>query len=283
MVDKITFMETLHSVQDIMKASASPMTKEEIQGYFKDMDLSKEQQEMIYQFLQMPQEKSMGNVHEWEGEETADTKKKSGAGSSSRVNSSSQTKGKPAQKPQNPHFQMYLKEISAIPALTGEQQNLLYQRLLAGEEAAMGEISHQWLKKVIKIAREYVTPRVFLEDLVQEGNISLLLGLGQISGKAAEYGMDEAESLEHAQQNRLERRLEEFVREGMEQYRQQLEGEADSENTILAKVSLLHEARKALAEENGTDPTVRELCEYTRLSPQEIADILDLHEKARQS
>ena len=40
MVDKITFMETLHSVQDIMRANASPMTKEEIQIYFKDMDLS---------------------------------------------------------------------------------------------------------------------------------------------------------------------------------------------------------------------------------------------------
>lgn len=277
MVDKITFMETLHSVQDIVKASPSPMTKEEIQVYFKDMDLSEEQQEMIYQFLQMPQEESAENVEGQEEEAAVNTKKQA------RAKSSSSAKEKPENKPQNPHFQMYLKEISAIPALTGEQQNLLYQRLLAGEEAAMGEISHQWLKKVIKIAREYVTPRVFLEDLVQEGNISLLLGLGQISGKAAEYGMDEAESLEHAQQNRLERRLEEFVREGMEQYRQQLEGEADSENTILAKVSLLHEARKALAEENGTDPTVRELCEYTRLSPQEIADILDLHEKARQS
>ncbi len=276
MVDKITFMDTLHSVQDIMKASPSPMAKEEIEVYFKDMDLSKEQQEMIYQFLQLPQEEPIGNVEEQEGGEAADAKKQSRAKSPSRANAKS------AEKPQNPYFQMYLKEISAIPALTGEHQNLLYHRLLAGEEAVTEEISHQWLKKVIKIAREYVTPRVFLEDLVQEGNISLLVGLGQLSGKAAEYGMDEAGSLGSAQQKRVEKCLEEFIREGMEQYRRELEGEADSENTILAKVSLLHEARKALAEENGTDPTVEELCEYTRIPPQEIADILDLHEKARQ-
>lgn len=276
MVDKITFMETLHSVQDIMKASPSPMTKEEIQVYFKDMDLSKEQQEMIYQFLQLPQEEPIGNVEEQESGETVEAKKQSGARSSSR------TKAKSAEKPQNPHFQMYLKEISAIPTLTGEQQNQLYHRLLAGEEAATEEISHQWLKKVIKIAGEYVTPRVYLEDLVQEGNVSLLLGLGQLSGNAAEYGVDEAKPLETAQLKRVEKCLEGFIREGMEQYRQGLEGEADSENTILAKVSLLHEARKALAEENGTDPTVEELCEYTRIPPQEIADILDLHEKARQ-
>ncbi len=116
---------------------------------------------------------------------------------------------------------------------------------------------------------------------MQEGNIALLLGLGQLLGKASEYGVDNAKVLEDAQQKRLEKRLESLVREGMDNYRQELEGEADSENTILAKVSLIHEARKALAEENGTDPTVQELCEYTRIPPEEIVDILDLHEKAR--
>lgn len=245
MVDKIAFMETLHSVQEIAKASPVPMTKEEIRGYFQDMDLSEEQQEMIYQFLQTPQEKST------------------------------------TKKPQNPHFQMYLREISAVSKLTKEQQNTLYQRLLAGEEAVTEELSHQWLKKVIRIAEGYVTSRVFLEDLVQEGNIGLLMGLGQLLGKAAEYGIEDGGALSIAQQKRLEKQLEEFVREGMEQYRRELEGEADSENTILAKVSLIHEARKALAEENGTDPTIQELCDYTRISSEEIADILELHEKAR--
>lgn len=243
MVDKITFMETLHSVQEIVKASPEPMSKEEIRGYFQDMELSEEQQEMVYQFLLTPQKE----------------KKQS----------------------KNPHFQMYLREISAVPSRTKEQQNILYQRLLAGEESVMEEISHQWLKKIIRIAEEYATANVFLEDLVQEGNISLLLGLRQLPEKGSEYGLDSAEKLEAAQQKRLEKHLEELVREGMQQYRQELEGEADSENTILAKVSLVYEARKALAEENGTDPTIQELCAYTRIPPEEIADILTLHEKAR--
>lgn len=274
MVDKTTFMETLHSVQEIAKASPVPLTKEEIKSYFQDMDLSEEQQEMIYQFLLTPQEEALGNEDDKEQTDTrAEEKSHKGAQSKSAA--------KQAGKSQNPHFQMYLREISAIATLTEEQQKILYQRLLSGEETAIEEISHQWLKKVIKIAREFVTPRVFLEDLVQEGNIALLLGLGQLLGKASEYGADNAEVLDSAQQNRLEKHLEDFVREGMERYRQELEGEADSENTILAKVSLIHEARKALAEENGTDPTVQELCEYTRIPPEEIADILDLHEKAR--
>ena len=264
MVDKITFMETLHSVQEIVKASPKPLTKEEIGSYFQDMELSKEQQEMVYQFLLTPPK------------ETAQTEGKQGF----QAGSKSQEKAK--DKAKNPHFQMYLREIAAVPSLTEDQQNILYQRLLAGEESVTEEISGQWLKKIIHIAKEYATANVFLEDLVQEGNISLLLAMKQLTGKGAEYGLEGAGKLDTAQQKRLENHLEELIREGMQQYRQDLEGEANSENTILAKVSLVYEARKALAKENGTDPTVQELCAYTRIPPEEIADILALHEKARE-
>lgn len=51
MVDKALFMETLRSVQELAKASPEPMAREEIQGYFKDMELTEEQQELVYQFL----------------------------------------------------------------------------------------------------------------------------------------------------------------------------------------------------------------------------------------
>lgn len=58
MVDKITFMETLHSVQEIARTSANPMSREEIQSYFQGMELSEEQQEMIFQYLQTPQQET---------------------------------------------------------------------------------------------------------------------------------------------------------------------------------------------------------------------------------
>ena len=114
MVDKITFMETLHSVQEIAKASAVPLTKEEITSYFQDMDLSKEQQEMIYQFLQMPQEETNG---ETEQQGAGSTGKE---GKSSLRSRSSRSSGGSGKKTGNPHFQMYLREISAVPTLERE-------------------------------------------------------------------------------------------------------------------------------------------------------------------
>ena len=39
MLDQNTFTETIRAVQDIIRTSAEPMTREEILSYFKDMDL----------------------------------------------------------------------------------------------------------------------------------------------------------------------------------------------------------------------------------------------------
>ena len=111
------------------------------------------------------------------------------------------------------------------------------------------------------MAKHYTTAQVMIEDLVQEGNMGLLLGLRQFQEKAPEdIILDDKEGLKEQQKQQLEQSLEAFVIEGMEEYRRQQEGESSSANTILAKVSLLHEAKRVLAEENGTIPTLKELC-----------------------
>ncbi len=273
MVDKITFMETLRSVQEIAKTSAGPMSKEEVQSYFQDMELSEEQQDMIYQYLQTPQE----TVRE-ESAENEDKPKMQGQQVRKKGGKSKEKK----ETSYSAHFRMYLNEISAVPALDKDQERNLYQRLLAGDEAVIADLSGQWLKKVIRLAEKYTTAKALLEDLVQEGNMGLLLGLRQLLGKGSEYGLaeDGREILQENRKRELEQKLEEFVIEGLKSYRRELEGETDNENTILAKVSLVYEARKALAEENGTVPTLQELCEYTRIPEEEISDILALHEKA---
>ncbi|MEY8391997.1 sigma factor [Lachnospiraceae bacterium 45-W7] len=273
MVDKITFMETLRSVQEMAKTNPAPMSREEIQSYFQDMELSKEQQEMIYQYLQTPKEDggeaAAKNTSEAELREQGVKKK------------SSKCKEKKEASYSAP-FRMYLQEISAVPSLDDAQKGKLYERLLAGDEAVIADLSAQWLQKVIRLAEKYTTSKALLEDLVQEGNMSLLLGLQQLQREGAENRTADSvgKGLQEDKRRELEQRLERFIQEGLTRYRREREGEQDSENAILAKVSLVYEARKALASENGTDPTLQELCEYTRISEEEISDILALHERA---
>ena len=51
---------------------------------------------------------------------------------------------------------------------------------------------------------------------------------------------------------------------------------SDSENSILARVNLLLEATRVLAEENGRIATVEELSEFTRMDREEIEMYVEL-------
>lgn len=253
MVDRALFMEALRSVQEIAKASAGPMAREEIKEYFKDMELSPEQQEMVYQYIVNPiregcPAEGMGHTHAEDGAKKPAGGKKAG---------------------HSRHFQMYLKEVGSIKGLPEGRKLELYQKLLAGERAAVSEISTQWLKRVAEIAGEYVTNRVLVEDLAQEGNMGLLLGLETMLGKG-KYGDLESGC------SAIEQKLESFVREAMEQYQRETEGIDSRDNTFLAKVNLIHEAQKALAEDTGTIPALQELSEYTKIPVEEVRDIMAL-------
>lgn len=258
MLDKIAFMETLHSVQEIARTSLVPLSKEEIQTYFKDMELTKEQKEMVYQYLQKPREEPEAA----EQEENREAQETEALGKQEK-----QDLEEAAEKKVSAHFQMYLDEIREIPPLDQEAERELYQRLAQGEETAIHEISNQWLKPVTKMAGEYVTQGLLLDDLVQEGNIGLLLGLNQLLGSGREEGIQEL--------------LEQSVRESIEAYVEEETGEGIQENSVLGKVSLVHEAKEILAKEEGSEPSVKQLSVYTRIPEEEIMDILSLAKEVK--
>lgn len=73
--------------------------------------------------------------------------------------------------------------------------------------------------------------------------------------------------------------LEKQVNEGFEAYIREITGDTDQVQAVLGKAALLHEARKYLAKENSEDPSIRQLSEYTHISPEEIQDTLALQKE----
>ena len=56
MLDQSVFTETIHEVVEIIRTSATPLSKEEILGYFKEMELNEQQENMVLEFLLTPHE-----------------------------------------------------------------------------------------------------------------------------------------------------------------------------------------------------------------------------------
>lgn len=254
MLDQNTFMETLHLVQEIAKTATEPMDRETALSYFKDMELSAEQQEMVYQFLMLPEEETAvpdeEDVRDAEEAAASDTK---------------------TARHSTPHFQMYLDEVEGLKQLADSEEKELYRRLLSGDVAVIEDISHQWLKRVVAIAEEYKGRGVLLDDLVQEGNIGLLLGLNVLSkGQESDSGRKQVTVAD------VPELLRGAVRESMEQYFSEECGEDQENETIIGKVALVHQAQEYLTKEKGEKPSLRELSEYTKIPVEEIKDIFSL-------
>ena len=75
MLDQSVFTETIHEVAEIIRTSATPLSKEEILSYFKEMELNEQQENMVLEFLLTPHE-------EEEAEEETEENEGGRAGSS---------------------------------------------------------------------------------------------------------------------------------------------------------------------------------------------------------
>lgn len=258
MNNQANFMETLRSVAQIAKVSGGTIQREDIKTYFKDMNLTEEQEELVYQYLLNPPEEEEIPEEEPQQEETDEATEETTEETVSDKLSDSV------------FFQMYMEDLAELPVLSEEEETALYEKLLAGDLSVAAAISDQWLKKVIEQAKQYISRNVNMEDVIQEGNIGLLCGINSLAG--ASISASEVPDALRAS-----------IKESMEAYIDESMIEEDLEHTVVAKSNLVYEARKALAEELGHVPTTAELCNYTNMSAEEIEDILSLAEEKKET
>ena len=260
MVDQNTFTETIREVAEIIRTSAEPMSREEILGYFKDMELNTEQENMVLEFLLTPHD-------EPEEEETEYPEVDAAAEAEEAEDEKSEKKDDPEDiLPDSPMFQMYLEELKDLPEYSGEEQIAMYQALLAGDESMVRKISDGWMKNVLTMAKKLALSSEGFEDVVQEGNMALFLKLSDLCGSKEKCD--------------VEAELEQAIEEAMKASIREMAGEDDSENAILGKVSLVNEAKNYLAKEKGSEPSMQEVGDYTKMSQEELTDIYELIKKA---
>lgn len=252
MIDQNSFMETLDSVKEIMRVAETPMSEQEILNYFADMELSEEHKQMVLTYLQEAHNTDPVESENISSRKTAEKKSVKTKSEDSKV------------------FQLYLEEVSALPVYSPEEEAAMYKRLLEGEDEVIPAISNLWLARVLEMAKKYREPKLRIEDLVQEGNMALLLKLQDLCG-----------SRENAD---VRKQLEQEVETGIVAYAAESRGEWEMENAIVGKMSLVHEARKLLAEELGHAPSLEELADYTKIPVKELSELEDfIRENGRES
>ena len=164
MLDRNAFMETLRSVAEIRRASLEPLSREEILNYFSGMELTEEQIELIYEYMKLsPQEQTAEPQPEEEEPENVQPPV-------------------PGEEEEQSYFQMYLDDLSKIEEMSAEEMEEAYEKLLAGDGSVIGRIAESWLPVIAQLAVPYAERGVNLEDVIQEGNMGLLIKLSELQG-----------------------------------------------------------------------------------------------------
>jgi RNA polymerase primary sigma factor len=276
MLDQSVFTETIHEVAEIIRTSATPLSKEEILGYFKEMELNEQQENMVLEFLLTPHEEEDAEeeeAEETEAEEAQETAEwQDTTDASVFMQSDSDKKEAETKKadclPESKMFQMYLEEISSLPVYSETKIEEMYQKLLAGDESVIHTISDSWMIKVLELAKKLAVSSEGFEDVIQEGNMALFLKLTELCGSQ--------------EKTDVEAELQNAVEEAMKSSILAEEGEDEDEKAMVGKLALVNEAKKYLADEKGREATLSELAEYTQLTEEELSDILLLIQKANQ-
>ena len=170
MLDRNAYMETLRAVAEVCRTSAEPISKEEILKYFDEMELTEEQVEMIYQYLQLPPEIQTGEPEPEEEEPQPVVEEES--------------------EEENVCFQMYLEDLEQIDELSEDEMNKAYEKLLEGDASVVGEICESWLGSIAQMAVPYAEQGANLQDVIQEGNMGLLIKLSELVGAGEVPAMD---------------------------------------------------------------------------------------------
>ena len=149
------------------------------------------------------------------------------------------------------------------PERNGERTSLL-EKILNGDKSVRERLSELFLPEVVKAARERYVPEVAVTDLVQEGNLCLLLALEAIEGRA---GLDLASAEDKIMQE---------IRQGMQALTEQQRDVKHQDHRMVSKVQELKDSVSVLKEEMGRKVYLDEVADFMHISEDEAEAILKL-------
>lgn len=245
MADKLRFQEKLRGILDLAKEQNMRLYKEDIEKYFEEDVLSEQQMELVYDYLLAQKVIVKGYM------------KKGGT-----IVSAAGDKELLLSADEQQYLKEYQQNLQGIHPEQADERKRLFEQAAAGDGIAKSRLIELYLPRVAELAREMKHPEVFIGDMIQEGNISLMLALDNLAA------VDLAEEI-----------IETELREGIQAV---IEAQADMirrDNSVVKKVRELDEKIHELADDLGRKATIEELAMYTELPEEEIRSIIMLTEE----
>ncbi len=153
-------------------------------------------------------------------------------------------------------YRVYMEEIAAIPPCSEAENEKLLGEIRNGNKAARERLIEGNLKNALFFVQDYINKGVPMADLIQEASMELMM--------LADEGFEG--SFEKLLESRIRVRMEEIINDQKK--------EADIEEEMLARVNVLQEVLKSMAEELGREAKLSELAERMKMTEDEVREIM---------
>lgn len=231
------FLKKLNGLVAMAKGQGDQITIDEVKAYFADAALTEEQLELVFDYLLAQKVVVKGYIKMTEAAEEKLT----------------------YTEEEEAYLKEYLNDLQGFKEEKAGEKESLFEKLIGGDASAKNRLTELYLKEVVTIAKEMYHPEIFLGDIIQEGNVGLILGLDMLVDVATAH-----ETIVNQVKQCIQMLIEEHT-------------EVKSrDNKMVEKVTMLDESIKALTEELGRKVTIDELAVYMGMTEEEIDDILRL-------
>ena len=263
-MEKENFLEKLKQLVDLAKTKQNALDITEINNFFAGDNLSTEQMEQIYSYLENSNIDIIPEVIDetilaeddalllddadddfLKEEEEID------------LDAIDLLEGIGTEDP----VRMYLKEIGTVPLLSADEELRLAKRKAEGDDNAKERLIEANLRLVVSIAKRYTGRGMSFLDLVQEGNLGLIKGV---------------EKFDYTKGYKLSTYATWWIRQSVTR------ALADQARTIRVPVHMVETINKMskmqrkLTLELGYEPSVAELSEALEMSEDKVMEIMQI-------
>lgn len=236
------FQKRLEELGRLAAEKENRIRAEEVREFLKDMELTEEQMQLVFGYLASRLVTVEGYVPQEEEEPEEET---------------------PLTPEEEAFLERYEKEMEYLTFL--EEEELLALCREAAEEGdggAKARLTEQLLPEVLRTARGFTGRGLPLGDLVQEGNIGLMLAMETFELRPADMT-----PLDYLRQE---------IRTSISQALEEQQTERQAGDLLAERLNHLRDGIKELSEDLGRKISVEELSMFMDMPVEEIEDLLKL-------
>lgn len=235
MDEQMKFRTALAALSAFAEQKNRCLNKKDVQEFFQDMDFNEEQYQLVYTYLASKRIQVEGIELPKVTEEISYTTE------------------------EQEFLKQYKLELKNRRKQQKEALPKLFKMAADGEEFAKKQLVEHYMERVLEIANAYVNQGLLLQDLVQEGNLGLVIAVDTL-------GLLENMDFEA----HIENEIHQAIRAAMDEQA----GEKGTGEEITEKLNKLADSITSLTEDLNRQVTPEELSVYLDMPLEEIEDLL---------